>query len=73
MSKTGTYVYVKGEGLVKVSDRVPNVQVFDCFVPDGGYYSDNLETYVESRAHKRQLMAAQGVHEKEDKLTKREI
>lgn len=49
-----------------------NCNVFDVYVPPGGYRSSNLETYVESRAHKRRLLAARGLKEK-SQLIRREI
>lgn len=73
INKTGTYKLVNGK-LEKISDRVPNTQVFDCYVPEGGYYSENLcpdpgkSVFVKSRQHKRALMKAQGVRETNDKL-----
>jgi len=73
MNKTGRYRYDPVlKSLVKVSDRVPNVQVFDCFCPEGGYYSGNLETFVDSRAHKRRLLESRGLKEV-NQLTKREV
>jgi hypothetical protein len=79
MSKTGTYRWdAKLQQMVKVSERIPNTQVFDCFVPDGGYYSMNLSSrpgpvFVRSRKHKRELMAKRGVVEANDGLNRREL
>lgn len=70
--KTGRYLYVKGKGFVKVSDRPPNVQVFDCYCPETGYYSENLERHVSSRSEKRRLLREQGLKE-QGELTKREV
>jgi len=74
MSYTGVYKYDKTTGqVVLISERTPDVQVFDVHVPEGGYYSDNLQTFVQSRQHKRELLKAQGLRETNDKLTRREI
>lgn len=77
MGKTGRYKYdpEKGE-MVKVSDEIPNICVFDCFCPEGGYWSRNLghkPTFVESRTHKRKLMRERGLSEANDALTKKEL
>lgn len=65
---SGRYKYDKELGkMVKISDSLPNVQVFDCFCPDGGYWSNNISdkpVYIESRAHKRQLLAKENLREK---------
>lgn len=73
VNKTGTYKWdpEKGE-MVKISDRAHVAHAFDCYVPEGGYYSDNLGTFVESRAHKRRLMKEQNVKEASN-LTVREL
>jgi hypothetical protein len=74
MNKTGRYVFDKAKGeFVRVSDRPPNVQVFDCFVPEGGYYSENLGTFVESRSQKRRILKERGLAESNSKLTRREL
>jgi hypothetical protein len=79
VNKTGTYRWdSKLQKMVKVSGRIPNTQVFDCFVPDGGYYSMNLSNrpgpvFVESRKHKRRLMEKRGVVEANDSLNRREL
>ena len=65
-SKTGTYMVVDGE-VVKVSDQVPKVAyTFDCFVPNKGYFSENLGCFIDSRHKKRAVMQAQGVKEAGD-------
>lgn len=61
------------ERMEKISSHTTLRNVFDCYVPPKGYYSDNLETFVESRAHKRRLLAERGLRETNDKLSKREI
>mgnify|MGYP000886535207 CR=1 FL=1 len=33
-------------------------------VPAGGYYDENLRTFINSNRHKREVMAEQGVSEK---------
>jgi hypothetical protein len=70
MSKTGVYKYDKVTGeVVKISHRTPNVCVFDCTCPEGGYYSHNLApdpkhpVFVESRSHKRRILASRGLRE----------
>lgn len=64
MSYTGRYKYNPKTGEVeKISDEIPNVCVFDCYVPEGGYYSSNLETFVGSRRDKRQILKEKGLRE----------
>ena len=73
MSKTGTYKYVNGE-MVKVSDRIPNAQVFDCHVPNKGYWSENAghkPVFFTDRAEKRAHLKANGMAERAE-LTKKE-
>jgi hypothetical protein len=68
MSSTGTWKWDRDLGrLVQVSRRVPNVSFNDhvCNVPSGGYFSENLGSFVEDRSHKRRLMEARGVREVE--------
>lgn len=66
MSNTGTYRVIDGK-VVKVSDRVPGLAyTFDCFVPNGGYNSENLGCFIDSRRKKREVMRVQGVREAGD-------
>ena len=46
VSKTGSYRFIDGEW-VKVSDKPP--RLVDAYVPEGGYWDDNLCTAVESK------------------------
>lgn len=59
-NKTGTYKYVPGEGMVKVSDKVPTLQPFVYFPGNGemgGYFDEHLcNGVVRDKNHKRQLM-----------------
>ncbi len=74
MTATGTYKMVDGK-FTKVSDRIPNTQVFDCFVPNKGYVSHNLghrPVEINSRRDKRRAMAAAGLRE-EGTLSKKEL
>jgi hypothetical protein len=66
MSYTGRYKYNKETGeLEKISgDSVPHVGgVFDCYCPEGGYYSEHLGQYVRSRTHKREILRSRGLAE----------
>jgi hypothetical protein len=65
MSYTGRYKYNKETGKVeRVSDLTPNVAgVFDCYCPEGGYYSEHLGTFIRSRTHKRELLRSKGLAE----------
>lgn len=77
-SKTGTYKWnPQTKQMEKVSDAIPNTQVFDCHVPTGGYWSHNLghnPIFVRSRSHKRRLMAKAGLTENpKTQLGKREL
>lgn len=68
MSFTGIWKWDARAGqMVRISERIPHVSQNDwvSHVPEGGYYSRNLQTYVRDRTHKRQVMAAQGVREVE--------
>lgn len=74
MSYTGTYKYNKETGKVeRISESTPNICVFDVYVPDGGYFSENLCQFVESRKHKREILKRLGLREMNDKLTEREL
>jgi len=74
MSYTGTYKFDPKQGrMVCISKRMPNTQVFDCYVPEGGYYSENLGGFVESRRQKRRILREKGLVEKGDRLTKKEV
>ena len=74
MSNTGRYKYDPTSGrVVKVSERIPHISVFDCFCPEGGYFSENLGSFVRSRTHKRELLESQGLRETNDKLSVREV
>lgn len=61
-STTGTYKVVDGK-LVKVSDRVGSRRFLTCTCPPGGYHSENLGCFVESRTHKRELLDRRGLEE----------
>lgn len=61
-NKTGTYKLVDGK-LTKVSDRVPNMRFMSCTCPRYGYYSEHLDTFVETRKHKRKLLDERGLEE----------
>lgn len=67
---SGRYVQQQDGTWSRIGDA--NCNVFDVYVPEGGYFSENLETFVESRAHKRKLMKARNLKEKQ-RLTRREI
>lgn len=71
-STTGVYKYDSmNDQMVRIDNRgIPDVGVFDCYVPDGGYYSDNLECFIESREHKRQVLAAKGLTEIGDRKSR---
>ena len=58
MSLTGTYLYVPGEGLVKVSDEVPRVTHRDAWMPKGDlkYYDKSARRWFHSRSEKRQWL-----------------
>ena len=63
---TGTYVFDKKLGrLVKISDKAHCPPV-DVTCPASGYYSENLETFVRSRRHKKQLLKERGLAEAYD-------
>ena len=62
MSTTGTYVVRDGQ-VVKVSDKVGSRRFLTCTCPSGGYRSENLECFVESRRHKRELLDERGLEE----------
>ena len=68
--KNGTYKYNRETGrLERISDGTTVRNIFDCFVPQGGYWSENLsqkpgdKVFVESRAHKRRLLSKRGLRE----------
>lgn len=79
-NKTGRYRYNKETGeMEKISDAIPNVCVFDCHVPEGGYWSENLarkpgeKVFIESRSEKRRLLRERGLREVGDKLSTTEV
>lgn len=75
-NKTGRYKWnPKTQKMELLYARPPNVCVFDCFVPDGGYLSTNIghkPVYLRSRAEKRKILKERGLKES-GSLTRREI
>jgi hypothetical protein len=74
MSKSGTYRWDAQQGkMIKISDRIPNVSSLDnvAAVPNGGYYSEQLGTFIESKQQKKRVMERQGVRQVEpgEKMT----
>ena len=65
MNATGTYVYIQGQGLVKVSDEIPRVTHRDCWMPKGdvAYYDKSARRKFESRAQKRAWLKKHGMRE----------
>lgn len=65
MSQTGTYLYVPGRGLVKVSDEVPCVTHRDAWMPKGDlkYYDKSARRWFESRSEKRRWLKQHGMKE----------
>lgn len=61
-STTGTYKVVNGK-VVKVSNKVKSRRFLTCACPSGGYYSENLDCFVKSRTHKRELLDEKGLEE----------
>lgn len=59
---TGRYIVCDGK-LVKISNKVGSRRFLTCTVPQGGYYSENLGTFVESRTQKRRLLDVKGLEE----------
>jgi hypothetical protein len=65
-SEQGKFVFVSKE-----TGKSP----YDVFVPDGGYWSQNLgpkPIFVESRAHKRRLLKERNWEER-SQLSKKEV
>lgn len=61
MSYTGTYKFNPKTGKVeKISDQSRTTRLFDVFVPKGGYYSENLGGFVDSKSTKRRILDRRG-------------
>lgn len=64
MSNTGTYTYIPGEGLVKISDDVPRL-ARQVWMPKGDvkYYDKSARQWFHSKAEKRQWLNANKMRE----------
>lgn len=65
MNKSGTYKIIDGE-LVKVSDNIPSLKPSVWFPKasgHSGYYSENLDSHIMSRDHKRRILKEKGAAE----------
>lgn len=61
-TKTGRYVMRNGK-VMKISNKVGSRRFLTCSCPSGGYHSENLGCFVESRTHKRELLDQKGLEE----------
>jgi len=59
---TGRYKVIAGV-LRKVSCQTGSRRFLTCTVPEGGYHSEHLGCFVESRTHKRKLLDGLGLEE----------
>lgn len=71
-SKTGTYrLNPQTQKMEKISDRIPAVSFDSVSLPagehrEGGYYSENLDCFIRSRRHKRDVLKRMGLAEVAD-------
>jgi hypothetical protein len=70
MNRTGTYKWdPETQEMVKISDVIPTLRIWDATVPSGGYWDTQMAgtpIFIDSRQQKRKLMKKYNVREKND-------